>query len=353
MDKSEKINQLLDRTDPKWAHPLVKKGWEGTGLEDILWEFLDPKKTYPELREMNIRLHEMARQLTDMMSTEQMNADFGAWVDYQAPGLDAEKPSVRVRVWTPDSPPKKPVPTIFYTFGGGLIQGSPEMFEAEAMRLNPGGEYAIVCPDYRLAPEFKYPANIDDLHAAYKWTLENANQLGLDSDRIVMFGESTGGHLTAALSHRLKKHGIRARAQILLEPIIDDRQMTPSSRLKCCVWKAEIAARTWQAWLGDKIAQAGIAPEAVPGHAALEDFKGLPPTFIHSMENDIDRDDCIRYAQGLWNAGVFCDLHTWGGNNHMTLVSLQSELKERLYRMISDQLGDAFSFDLHRPWTVD
>ena len=343
-----------DRTDPKWAHPVMRDQyyWDGTGFDELMWAMLDPDKSTEEVINLRNQINELFKSSgMTLTPAQQQIADQGTWAYHDAPGLSDGDPTIRLRVWTPKAPAKSPTPTVFYIFGGGFTGGTPEMSEGSMMEMNPGADYTIVAPVFRLAPEWKYPAAIDDLEAAYRWVLGNASELGIDPDLVVLAGESSGGHMTAALSHRLKKHGMRARAQILLLPVIDDREMTLSSRLNCCMWTRELERASLQAWLGAKYADSAVGPDAMPGHALPEDFIGLPPTYIHVMEHDHSRDDVLRYAQGLLDAGVFCELKLWAGQNHISISILPSEIKERWDRDVREQLGDAIKYDLSRPWT--
>ena len=172
----------------------------------------------------------------------------------------------------------------------------------------------------------------------------------------MIHGESSGGHLSAALTHRLKRYnyinGIMPRAQMLIIPVMDDRQMMPSSDIiQENGWDSKAAHLSWLAWLGvENIASAKIGPEAVPGHAQGDDFKGLPPAFIHCMESDSDRDDAIRYASGLLAAGVFCELHQWGGTNHTSFATFPSALQQRYVTLLITEMQGALAYDLRRPW---
>jgi len=347
-------SEFDDRRDPKWAHPLVKDDYQGKGIENSSEYILDPAKTIEEIQSFrNIFLNAIAEAGETFMSENQVAIrNKGTFTEHKVPGLKEGDPDIRTRIWIPNERKKKRLPVIFHIYGGALINGSIEMCESEVMWMNRDAKCALVSTSYRPAPDCKYPANVDDLQAQYKWVLDHADEFGFDVNRMVIAGASTGGQLSAALAFRIKKVGLkRPRGLILMWPIIDDRQMTASSRYRTNMWDAEIERGAFKAWLGDNVARSDVAPDAVPGHAKPEDFIGYPPTVIHCMEHDIDRDDVIRFAQSLLNAGIFCDFKLWGGQSHLSLSTNNRELRDRFEMLVIGALNDFINFDFSRPWT--
>lgn len=347
-----------DRSDSKWSHPLCKDAWIVGGLAEAADMIFTPGLPVEQI--IQIREH-LTKTVTEMLLVAAPEAAkiINEWTAYTVPGLKEEEnaPDVPVKVIYPDNRGSKLLPVVFYVYAGGLVMGSPEMSVVEIKRFTEFLNCAVVVPSYRLAPENKYPSSVNDLRAAYKWMVENAAMLGIDTDRIIIQGGSSGGHLGAALTHRLKRfnyiNGIMPRAQVLEEPVLDDRQMYPSNRLFIGggVWDSAGHHRAWLAWLGDaNFNSALIGPEAVPGHAIGIDFKDLPPAYIYCMESDPDRDGVIAYASGLMAAGVFCELHVTGGSNHMSIAMLPGELQERHHMRSLTAMRDAFTYDLRRPW---
>ena len=346
-----------DRTDDKWAHPLLKDRWMNAGSAEAISALTDPSQSVEEVVDLRNWIHEKSIELFNMNFKEEEHKT-GEWREYWAPGLELEEnaPQVRIKIRVPIRHDDKPLPAEFFVYGGALIMGCPEMFVGELVTDFEKLGAVVVCAQYREAPECKYPAAINDLHAAYKWMIENAGMLGIDLDRIVVRGESSGGHLAAALMHRLKRfnyiNGIMPRAQVLVVPCIDDRQLTPSSKITIEEnYDSVNSHKCWLAWLGyDNFASSRVGPEGVPGHAEGDDFKGLPPAYIHVMESDPDRDDVIRYASGLLAVGVFCELHQWGGTNHTSLIIYPSAIRDRYLSLLMAELEDAITYDLRRPW---
>ena len=349
-----------DRTDNKWAHPIVKDTWTVGGLMTFVVQLTDPKLSDEEVREQRSRVEKM---VLEMMSVANKMAEQapGEWCEYWAPGLELEEnaPQVRLKIRVPKRVDDKPLPVVFFIYGGSLVLGKPELYANTLVMYSEKLGAVVVSAEYREAPDNKYPAAVNDLHAAYKWMVENAGMLGIDPDRIVVYGESSGGHLGAALMHRLKRfnyiNGIMPRAQVLVVPVMDDRQSLPSGKIVLQDnWDTDVHHKSWFAWLGhENYALGRIGPEAVPGRAEGDDFKSLPPAYLHAMESDPDRDDVIRYASGLLAVGTFCELHQWGGTNHTSLVIKPTELSGRFTSLLLAEMQDAITYDLRRPWVTE
>jgi acetyl esterase/lipase len=253
------------------------------------------------------------------------------------------QPPVKIVIARPANRIFELLPVIFYIHGGGLCTGTAETELPTLARWAAELGCVVVSPEYRMLPEYPYPAAVDDLQGVYQWIGKNSDELGIDASRIVAAGSSSGGHLAAALAYRLKDNGDQQFcAQILFFPVMDDRFAQPSSNINFAnVWLPGTEQLMWQAWLGD-LYGSDVNPDAVPGRT--RDFSGLPPTILHTAELDHGRDDCLAYAQGLMRAGIFVDLHVWGGAYH-TFDQLQPEceLTERYNNLISAQLKDALT----------
>lgn len=230
----------------------------------------------------------------------------------------AGHPDVKVRVYrsaTADTATRRPA--IYWIHGGGMIMGG---LDGDNVRLS---EYVqqlgcvAISVDYRLAPENPHPAPVEDCYAGLVWTATHAGELGIDPARIIIGGASAGGGLAAATSLLTRDRGGPSPIfQFLIYPMLDDRNITPSSHeiLDVGVWDRATNIGGWQALLGEQAGSEGVSPYAAPARAT--DLSGLPPAFIDVGTADLFRDEDIEYAQRLMAAGVPAELHIYPGAFH-------------------------------------
>jgi acetyl esterase/lipase len=211
-----------------------------------------------------------------------------------------------------------PVPCLYYIHGGGMIIGDnrsggfPGAF-AHAGKLGA----AVVSVAYRLAPETPHPGPVEDCYAGLVWTAEHAGELGIDPARVIVGGSSAGGGLAAAVALLARDRGGPALlAQMLLCPMLDDRNQTPSSYQMAGlgVWDRGANEVGWTALLGAARGGPDVSPYAAPARAT--DLSGLPPAFIDVGSAETFRDEDVAYATAIWQAGGQAELHVWPGGFH-------------------------------------
>ena len=237
-------------------------------------------------------------------------------------------PDVRCLLYIPDDRTEASGPGYLHIHGGGYIIGSPEGSDTQNLLLAYEIGAVIISVDYRLAPEHPIPAPLDDCYAALGWFHENSEELGIDRARIGIGGESAGGGLAAALAIKARDEGkYQICWQSLTYPMLDDRtgdDKNPGDPLVGeFVWTREFNQYAWNSYLADAKREAPQAP------GRLEDFKGLPPTWMFTASLDLFRDENIDYAQRLMSAGVSCDLVVYPGACHAFQQIETSELTQR------------------------
>lgn len=233
------------------------------------------------------------------------------WEDRTVPGLD-DDPDVAVRVYRPRGL-TGPAAGLYHIHGGGMIVGSVGIEHQSSLMLCDALGCVLVSVDYRLAPEHPHPAPVRDCYAGLVWTADHASELGIDPDRLAIYGGSAGGGLTIASSLMARDRGHpRLCFQMALYPMIDDRNETPSSHeiTDIGIWDRSTNIEAWAWYLGGNEADSYAAP------ARAGDLTGLPPTFIDVGELDLFRDEAIDFAARLLRAGVPTELHVYPGAYH-------------------------------------
>lgn len=209
-------------------------------------------------------------------------------------------------------------PGIYHTHGGGMIIGNRLTGILEQMTgwiLE--HDAVMVTVEYRLAPEYPDPYPVEDCYAGLLWTFEHAEELGIDPSRVLIAGGSAGGGLAAGVSLLARdRKGPKLLGQVLVCPMIDDRNETVSSHQVDGIgsWDRLTNIMAWGCLLGDKAGSDEVSIYAAPARAT--DLSGLPPAFIDCGSVEVFRDEDVAYASKLWEAGVQAELHVWPGGFH-------------------------------------
>lgn len=228
-----------------------------------------------------------------------------------------------------------PVPAIYFIHGGGMVMGDRYAGIDPLMHHAVEGSAVVVTVEYRLAPEHPYPAQIDDCYAGLVWLAQNAEELGVDPDRIIVMGVSAGGGLAAGIALLARDRGFPALShQVLLRPMLDDRAQTHSSQMFDGEggWDRNENAYAWSAVLGE---QTEVSPYAAPARAT--DLSGLPRTYLDVGSADTFRDETTDYAARLSAHGVSVDLHVWGGGFHAFENQVPDAALSRICRAVQDE----------------
>lgn len=229
----------------------------------------------------------------------------------------AGAPDVDVLVYRPRDAAAA-LPCIFHIHGGGYVIGSVEAQEAQHRDMAARLGCVIVTVDYRLAPETVFPGAVEDCYAALAWVFAGAADLGIDTARIGVMGESAGGGLAAGLALLARDRGEHRLAfQHLIYPMVDDRTCThpdPHPHVGEFIWTPEHNHFGWAALLGGEPGSAGVSPYAAAARA--DDLTGLPPTYIATGGLDLFLEEDLHYARRLMRAGVPVELHVYPGGFH-------------------------------------
>lgn len=206
---------------------------------------------------------------------------------------------------------------LLWIHGGGLVIGraaQDDLFCAETAREL---GLTVASTEYRLAPEFPFPAALDDCYAAWSWMQATAMERGIETTCIAIGGESAGGGLAAALVQRTHDSGgVQPVAQWLFCPMLDDR--TAANReldgFDHPVWNNPQNRFGWGAYLGVEPGVAELPAYASP--ARRDDLRGLPPAWIGTGDIELFYEENRTYAERLAAAGVQCTLDIVPGAPH-------------------------------------
>src|SRR5581483_7088489 len=243
---------------------------------------------------------ERRRALAKLMQFARADSTEVATEDRTLPGPAGH---IAYRLYAPAAPAREPAPGFVFFHGGGLVAGSIETHHRVAAALAQTTGCRLISVDYRLAPEHKFPAAIEDAVAATQYVLANAAQLGIDPHRVVVGGDSAGATLAAVVcQHALQNGWPPIAAQCLICPVLDFEEVSPSRREFAQDYLIDRA--TLEADLADYVTD--DADLADPRISPLRAFQvaGLPMAIIHTAEYDPMRDEGNAYARKLLAAGV-------------------------------------------------
>lgn len=206
-------------------------------------------------------------------------------------------------------------PCVVWMHGGGLVLGDNRMDDARFDKWCRELGIVGVSVEYRLAPEHPYPTPLEDCYAALAWTHRNAASLGVDPTRIGIGGASAGAGLAAGLALLARDRAeFAVDFQVLIYPMIDDRQVTISSSWIDPIWSPAANTFGWTSYLGSDKGTDKVAPYAAAARAT--DLRGLPRALVVVGALDGFSDEDIDYAKRLRHAGVPTDLNVYAGAPH-------------------------------------
>jgi acetyl esterase len=229
--------------------------------------------------------------------------------------LDATLPHATISVRLYHPAPGKTLPVLVYYHGGGWVSWSVKTHDPVCRRLCDAGQFAVVSVEYRLAPEHRYPAAVDDAYGVISWIRTNAEMLGIDPTRVGVAGDSAGGNLAAIVAHLMRDNGDEPlRLQALIYPVTDATMSHPSYVEHAS--DGTLSAATMRYFI-ESYVPANVDrrhPNISP--LFLTDFSSLPPAVVVVAEYDPLRDDGFAYARRLQQAGVPVHVEHFANSMH-------------------------------------
>ena len=228
---------------------------------------------------------------------------------------DGPNGPVTIRIHRGIGAPKTGARAVLYLHGGGWVIGNLDSHDEICRWLANLGNAVVVCPDYRLAPEHKFPAGLDDCTATLRFMVENAGELGIDPAGIAVAGDSAGGNLAAVLALLSRDRlALPLAAQILIYPNTDAGQTADSYQRFGDGFGLTTATMAWfrdhYVRTQDDITDWRASPLLAPSLA------GAAPAFVVIAGHDILADEGTAYAERLRADGVSLVLRHWPGQIH-------------------------------------
>lgn len=289
-------------------HPLTPKEGE--------------KRLLPQFRFMiytpiyDITLEEVKKQRksqAEMAWPELKNKDSVEVVQSKIAGLNANDPEIPITIYKPKN--AKNLPVFLWFHGGGFIYGTPKWDHQRCADYALKGKVVVINVDYRLSPEYPFPAALHDAYASLKWANTNAASFGGNPNLIAVGGSSAGAALSGSLTQYARdKKGPKISLEILEILPGDFRTDYPSAiELKRVPGlKSDDFPIMEKFYIGEK----GNPKEkyVMPGN--IDDVSDLPPTVVFVAGTDPLRDSGIAYADRLIKAGILTELHVYAGYAH-------------------------------------
>lgn len=255
---------------------------------------------------------------------------------------DVQVGTARLRVLTPSASVRG---VILYLHGGGWVLGGPDDFDPFARQLAKQTDCTVVLVDYRLAPEFPFPAALEDIEQAAQWVTEHRVQLaGSPSGTLIVAGDSAGGNLAAVFAQRAAQRAeLHWALQVLIYPVTQadvDRPAYHDPQRQLLLTREDMRW-FWDHYLPDASQRTQVSASPLAAH----DLRGLPPAVVLTAEYDVLRDEGEAYAECLRRAGIPVTARCFEGQMHgfvtLPLLAASSRALDWLAEQIEPYLRGA------------
>jgi acetyl esterase len=272
--------------------------------------FVENQRAYAGATELSLDPLKVRRHVAHFADLMGPREDVESVFDVVVPGSGWDIP---VRVYVPVG--ERPCPVAIYFHGGGWVGGSLDVCETFCRALANRSKCVVAAVGYRLAPENRFPAAVDDCATAANWIAQNCHEWGSDPSRLALVGDSAGGNLVAAVALTAVREGEPAIAlQVLLYPALDPSLDTDSHRVmgsKGFGIRSSDMRFFWNNYAPDADSEDWrLSPTRAP------DLSDMPAALVLTAEFDPLRDEGEFYAARLRSAGVPVGAKRWAGQIH-------------------------------------
>ncbi len=224
--------------------------------------------------------------------------------------VETDNHKIPIRIYTP--PSETPLPVIIYFHGGGFVIGDLDAYNGICTDLSKRSNSIVISVDYRLAPENPFPHGPQDCITATQWIVQNCETLNGKTDAIIVAGDSAGGNLAAVTAMQFPKD---IKGQVLIYPVLDHYHPGTASYEENA--KGQGLTRNLMIWFWDcYLINSDIIRHPLATPLAVDTLSDLPPALIITAEKDPLRDEAIKYAEALKQAGVATQHTLYKGLKH-------------------------------------
>jgi acetyl esterase len=253
----------------------------------------------------------------------------------------AGRADIAIRLYRPSA--DRGLPLVLFLHGGGWVWGDLDTHDTICRELAQNSCAAVASVDYRLAPETRFPGQIEDGLAALRWLRSEALTLGLDGTRIALCGDSAGGNIACAMAMVAGKYAMGIRHLALIYPVLDASCASASQAQFAEGYVLTGAGMKWfwESYLGD-LAHKGN-PLASPLAASPAELSAMPPVSITTAEFDILRDEGEAFATLLQKVGITVSLRRHPGMVHGFLsLPVVEDVARRAIAEIAGDIAASF-----------
>lgn len=255
--------------------------------------------------------------------------------------LNTNVGEVPVRIYTPIKS-EEALPVFVYYHGGGWVIGNLDSVDIPCRQIASESQCIVVSVDYRLAPENKFPAAIDDSYAVIEWLIDHEKELNIDASRIAVGGDSAGGNIAAVVSLKARDLDVNNIIQQVLVYPVTDYNLNTSSYLDYA--DGYFLTKDTMQWFWNHYLNSdsdGESPYVSPLKAT--NLKDLPPALVITAEYDPLRDEGEAYAKKLQEANIPVQLKRYDGVIHgfFWMAGLLEEGADAI-KLVSSTLSKAF-----------
>lgn len=240
---------------------------------------------------------------------------------------------IRVKLYRPQNCSEQ-LPAVMFFHGGGFMTCSVETHDFVPSYLAANASVAVFSVEYRLAPEYKFPKGLEDCYAACQWVAGHSADLGVDSERIAVCGDSSGGNFAAAIALMAKERkNLKLWKQVLIYPVTELSGQVERTSPKVYTpvgGSSDGPSPMLVAYLNDPVKD---VKNPLVSPLLAEDLTGLPEALFIEAECDALLDDGLYYAKALQDAGVSVQCSIYQGMPHAFVLRTYEETFEALNRI--------------------